>query len=95
LRWLGGDRGTTKKSSSGNAGIDRGEARWRGREVERCGTESHEEEEGKCGFVLSAERIRVAAVGARGGVGQGGAIRIGGGGDPAATAGACGRKTSW
>jgi hypothetical protein len=65
LRWLIGGRGTVKKSSSSNVRIDRGGARWRGREVERCGAESHEEEEGKCGFVLSAERIRVAAGGAR------------------------------
>jgi hypothetical protein len=31
--------------------------------VERCGAESHEEE-GKCGFALSTERIRAVAVGA-------------------------------
>jgi hypothetical protein len=65
LRWLIGGRGTVKKSSSSNVRIDRGGARWRGREVERCGDESHEEEEGKRGFVLSAERIRVAAGDAR------------------------------
>jgi hypothetical protein len=95
LRWLIDGRGTTKKSSSGNARIDRGVARWRGREVERCGAESHEEEEGKCGFALSPERIRAAAIGARGGVGQGGAIGIGGGGGPVATMGPRGRKTPW
>jgi hypothetical protein len=37
----------------------------------------------------------VAAAGARGMVGQGGTVRIGGGGGPAATAGARGRKTPW
>jgi hypothetical protein len=84
-----------KKSSSGNVRIDRGGARWRPSEVERCGVESHEEDEGKCGFALSAERIRVAYVSTCGGVVQGGAVRTGGGGGLAATAGARGRKTSW
>jgi hypothetical protein len=55
--------------------------------VERCGAESREEE-GKCGFALSAERIRAAAVGARGRVEQGGAVGTVGGSGPAATAGA-------
>jgi hypothetical protein len=95
LRWLVGGRGTAKKSSSGNARIDRGRARWQGREVERCGAESHDEEEGKCGFALSAERIRAVAVGARGGVGHGGVVRTCGGGGLAATAGARGWKTPW
>jgi hypothetical protein len=62
--------------------------------VERCGAESREEE-GKCGFALSAERIRATAVGARGGVEQGGAVEIVGGSGPAATAGARGRKMPW
>jgi hypothetical protein len=94
LRWLIGGRGTAKKSSSGNMRIDRGGARWRGREVERCGAESHREE-GKCGFALSAERITAAAGGAHGGDGQGGAVRTCRGSGPAATAGAHGRKTPW
>jgi hypothetical protein len=63
--------------------------------VEWCGAESHAEEESKCGFALSAERIRAAAVGARGGVGQGGAVETGRGGGPTATVGAHGRKTPW
>jgi hypothetical protein len=64
--------------------------------VEWCSAESHEEEEGKCGFALNAERIREAADGACGGVRQGGAVKIGRGGGPAATAGAHGQKTpSW
>jgi hypothetical protein len=87
LRWLIGGRGTVKKSSSGNMRI--------GREVERSGIESHGEEEGKCGFALSAERIRVAAVGARGGVGQGSVVGTSRGGGSAATAGTRGRKTPW
>jgi hypothetical protein len=32
--------------------------------VEWCGTESHEEEDGRCDFALNTERIRVVAVGA-------------------------------
>jgi hypothetical protein len=95
LRWLVGGRGTAKKSSSGNARIDRGRARWQGREVERCGAESHDEEEGKCGFALNTERIRAVAVDARGGVRQGGVVRTCGGGGLAATVGARGWKTPW
>jgi hypothetical protein len=60
--------------------------------VERYGAESREEEEGKYGFALSAERIRAAVVDGRGGVGQGGA---GKGGGPVATEGARGQKTPW
>jgi hypothetical protein len=95
LRWLIGGRGTTKKSSSGNVRIDRGGVRWRGREVEWCGTESRGEEGGKYGFALSAERIRAAAVGARGRVGHGGAVGTGRGGGLVVTAGAHGQKTPW
>jgi hypothetical protein len=32
--------------------------------VELCGTESHEEEEGRCDFALNTERIRAVAVSA-------------------------------
>jgi hypothetical protein len=63
--------------------------------VERCSAESRDEEEGKCGFALSTEKIRAAAGGARSEVGQGGVVRTCRGGSPTATAGACGQKTPW